>query len=263
MKTHTLTALTTFTLAGCLLLGGCGGSEEAPDEAQTDTPAEQPTELTVPGAGSETPAPGTETPTAPVDDVGGAAEDIADDVMNAEGGAGDGDEAVEEAVDQAPTVLEPPIAALLVMSDSFTNGEAIPMEFTCDGADASPPLTWTPGPAGTESYALIMDDPDAPNGTWTHWVAWNIPEPMLLDAIPAEAVLEDGIRQGMNSWPKLGYGGPCPPQDTGAHRYYFQIYALDAELDLPSTTTKDDLLAAMHGHILAAGELMGMYDRGE
>ena len=152
------------------------------------------------------------------------------------------------------------MAKLQVTSPSFAHEGAIPLEFTCDGADVSPALSWTDGPDGTASYALIMDDPDAPRGTWVHWVAWNIPNPSLVDAIPAQETLDDGTMQGMNSWPRLGYGGPCPP--SGSHRYYFKVYALDAKLDLPPATNKEALLKAMEGHILAQGELMGTYQRG-
>jgi Raf kinase inhibitor-like YbhB/YbcL family protein len=152
------------------------------------------------------------------------------------------------------------MATLEVTSPSFAHEAAIPMEFTCDGADVSPAMSWTAGPEGTQSYALIMDDPDAPRAEpWVHWVMWNIPQPGLVDAIPAQETLEDGTRQGMNTWPKCGYGGPCPP--SGTHRYYFKIYALDTTLDLPSSTDKKTLLKAMDGHILAEGVLMGTYKR--
>jgi len=152
------------------------------------------------------------------------------------------------------------MTALTVTSTAFEHEAPIPREYTCDGADASPPLQWSPGPPGTAAYALIMDDPDAPRGTWVHWVAWNIPQPALVDVIPGNVQkLDDGTAQGTNSWPKLGYGGPCPP--SGTHRYFFKIYALDTTLDLSWKTTKDQLLAAMQGHILAQGELMGTYQR--
>ena len=162
--------------------------------------------------------------------------------------------------DETPQQKEGEVMAQLqVTSPSFVHEGAIPLEFTCDGADVSPALSWTAGPEGTASYALIMDDPDAPRGTWVHWVVWNIPQPSLVDAIPAQEALDDGTMQGMNSWPKRGYGGPCPP--SGTHRYYFKVYALDATLDLPASTNKDALLKAMKGHILAQGELMGTYKR--
>jgi len=139
--------------------------------------------------------------------------------------------------------------ALQVTSTAFEHESDIPAQFTCEGDDVAPPLAWTAGPDGTRSYALIMDDPDAPGGTWVHWVAWNIKRTSL----PAAAA------EGMNSWKRTGYGGPCPP--SGTHRYYFKVYALDAELSLDATTTKGELLRAMEGHILAQGQLMGRYRR--
>ncbi len=148
---------------------------------------------------------------------------------------------------------------LEVTSTEFVHLGSIPAKYTCEGEDESPPLQWSEGPEGTASYALIMDDPDAPRGTWVHWVAWNIPRPGLIDAISAQEKLDDGTMQGMNSWPKLGYGGPCPP--SGTHRYFFKIYALDTTLNLPATTDKQALLAAMEGHILGQGELIGVYAR--
>lgn len=152
------------------------------------------------------------------------------------------------------------MAELTVKSSAFEHEGPIPREYTCDGADVSPPLSWDDGPAGTQCYALIMDDPDAPGPQpWVHWVAWNIPGPALVDVIPKQATMDDGMMQGMNSWPKVGYGGPCPP--SGTHRYYFKVYALDTDLDLGSATTKEMLLAAMANHILAQGELMGTYQR--
>jgi Raf kinase inhibitor-like YbhB/YbcL family protein len=151
------------------------------------------------------------------------------------------------------------MASLDVTSIAFTHEGEIPREFTCDGADVSPPLEWAEGPEGTASYALIMDDPDAPGRTWVHWVAWNIPEPRLTDGIPPRDLLDDGLAQGTNSWTRIGYGGPCPP--SGTHRYFFKVYALDSTLSLPATTRKEDLLQAMDGHILAQGELMGRYER--
>ncbi len=140
--------------------------------------------------------------------------------------------------------------------------EDIPVEYTGDGRNISPPLDWTRGPEGTRSYALIMDDPDAPEGTWVHWIAWNITERALpeneADRSGAESPLGQ-IRHGTNSWDRIGYGGPCPP--SGTHRYYFKIYALDRQLDIGPEATKPALVAAMQGHILDHGELMGTYAR--
>jgi len=144
---------------------------------------------------------------------------------------------------------------------AFNAGEPIPRKYTCDGENISPPLQWTGSPADTKSFALIADDPDAPVGTWVHWVLYNIPASSthLPKALPNSATLPDGSVQGTNSWPKLGYGGPCPP--SGTHRYYFKLYALDARTSLPSSATKEQLLSAMQGHVLAQTELMGTYRR--
>ncbi len=140
--------------------------------------------------------------------------------------------------------------------------EDIPIEYTGNGNDISPPLEWTPGPEGTVCYALIVDDPDGPRGSWAHWVVWNIRETRLHQDIPGKPVVETAtgrMGQGRNSFERLGYNGPCPP--SGTHRYFFKVYALDAELDLGPDATKKDLLAAMEGHILDEGELMVTYCR--
>lgn len=152
--------------------------------------------------------------------------------------------------------------SLKVKSPAFAHEGAIPAKYTCDGQDISPPLEWTAGPVGTASYALIMDDPDAPKGTWVHWVAWDISETKLPENLPESALAESPlgqIRYGTNSSDQIGYGGPCPP--SGTHRYFFRVYALDRELDLGPDTTKRALVASMEGHILARGELMGTYTR--
>ena len=138
----------------------------------------------------------------------------------------------------------------------------IPPEYTCDGPNISPPLNWTGLPGGTKSLALIMDDPDAPGKTWMHWVAFNLPATTraLSENVPPQETIPSGGKHGTNDFHKPGYGGPCPP--SGTHRYYFHLYALDtAELSLDSTTTKDQLLKALQGHILAEGQLMGRYKR--
>jgi len=151
--------------------------------------------------------------------------------------------------------------AITVTSSAFEQGGMIPAEYTCDGENISPPLKWDDVPAGTKSIALISDDPDAPAGTWVHWIMWNIPPDLsqLSENIPHDKVLPDGSTQGITDFQRPGYGGPCPP--SGTHRYYFKIYALDTKLDLQSSATKADLLKAIHGHILAQGELMGKYKR--
>jgi Raf kinase inhibitor-like YbhB/YbcL family protein len=146
-------------------------------------------------------------------------------------------------------------------SAAFAPGEPIPARYTCDGDDVSPPLQWSDPPDGTQSFALIFDDPDAPGGTWVHWVLFNLPGGTrdLPEAVPPDADLSGGGRHGNNSWKRLGYGGPCPP--GGTHRYFFKLFALDTVLDLDAGASKDDLLQAMQGHVLAQTELMGTYTR--
>jgi hypothetical protein len=150
---------------------------------------------------------------------------------------------------------------LSLYSTAFANGQPIPSAYSCKGRDASPPLAWGEPPQGTQSLALIVDDPDAPAGTWVHWVVFNIPALTrgLPEAVSAEPQLFDGSRQGNNSSRRLGYQGPCPP--SGTHRYFFKIYALDSMLSLSSGADKSKLLQAMQGHILAQGELMGTFSK--
>lgn len=150
---------------------------------------------------------------------------------------------------------------ITITSSAFKEGGMIPAKYTCDGQNISPPLQWAGAPKGTKSFALISDDPDAPIGIWVHWIMWNIPAEanQLPEGIPQVKKLQDGSMQGLNSYPRCGYSGPCPP--SGTHRYYFKIYALDAMLDLPANSTKEDLLKAMKVHILAEGSLMGKYER--
>ena len=150
---------------------------------------------------------------------------------------------------------------LQLTSSAFSQGDPIPTKYTCDGDDVSPPLAWGDPPEGTASFALINDDPDAPVGTWVHWVLYNLPADArsLPEAVPADSELPDGSRHGQNSWRRPGYGGPCPP--GGTHRYFFKLYALDTALDLPSDANKEEVLKAMEGHILGQTELMGVYTR--
>jgi Raf kinase inhibitor-like YbhB/YbcL family protein len=150
---------------------------------------------------------------------------------------------------------------ITVSSSAFPEGGTIPAKYTCDGNDVSPPLKWTGVPEATKSLALISDDPDAPMGTWVHWVMWNIPPSVqeLAENVPPKPELPDGSRQGISDFGRPGYGGPCPP--SGVHRYYFRVYALDTMLDLPGSTRKADLLRAIKGHILAEGQLMGKYSK--
>ncbi len=150
---------------------------------------------------------------------------------------------------------------LKVTSTAFQEGGRIPVQYTCDGADISPPLNWSSGPGGTKSYALIADDPDAPLGTWVHWVMYNIPVTAgsLPENVKKTESLSSGAVQGINDFKRYGYGGPCPP--GGMHRYYFKVYALDAVVKAGPGLTKKKLLGEMEGHILGQGELMGTYSR--
>ncbi|MEE9555498.1 MAG: YbhB/YbcL family Raf kinase inhibitor-like protein [candidate division Zixibacteria bacterium] len=152
------------------------------------------------------------------------------------------------------------MATLEIISDAFKQGETIPRQYTCDGDDISPNLTWDRPPDGTKELVLIFDDPDAPGGTWDHWIVYNLP--------PDEAGLHENIAkevpgggiQGKNSWHQSKYGGPCPPHGP-AHRYIFKLYAVDKKLELPPGATKAEIESAIEGHILAQGELMGKYGR--
>ena len=147
-------------------------------------------------------------------------------------------------------------------STTFEEGKYIPRKHTGEGLDVSPPLQWTHPPAGTNSFALICDDPDAPVGTWVHWVIYNIPAHAtgLPEGVPTEKELKDNTRQGINDFKKIGYGGPMPPRGSD-HRYFFKLYALDISLVLSPGAKKSDLLKAMENHILGQAELMGRYKR--
>lgn len=147
-------------------------------------------------------------------------------------------------------------------SPAFAENQPIPLQHTCDGADISPVLQWRDAPDATESFALICDDPDAPAGTWVHWVLYGLPaETQGLPAhVATDDTLPDGARQGVNDFGRVGYGGPCPPPGK-PHRYYFKLYALDTVLTLKPRATKADLLQAMQGHILAEAHIMGTYQR--
>lgn len=166
----------------------------------------------------------------------------------------------------AATPIPPtPIPApFLLTSAAFEEGGAIPVQYTCDGENVSLPLAWTDPPEGTQSLALIVDDPDAQSVagfTWIHWVLFNIPAGArgLPEGVPLDATLADGTVHGNSSWKRVGYGGPCPP--NGEHRYYHKLYALDAMLDLDAGATAADLEAAMEGHVLGQVELIGRYAR--
>jgi Raf kinase inhibitor-like YbhB/YbcL family protein len=147
-----------------------------------------------------------------------------------------------------------------VTSTAFNDGELIPKKYTCDGENVSPPLAWSGVPANAKSLALIVDDPDAPGKTWVHWVVYDLPTSVTsLSENAANAEQLGGGKQGTNDFKKIGYGGPCPP--SGAHRYYFKLYALNAETSLNPGATKEQLLQAMAGHIIAQGQLLGRYKR--
>jgi Raf kinase inhibitor-like YbhB/YbcL family protein len=148
-----------------------------------------------------------------------------------------------------------------ISSSVFKEGTIIPAKYTCDNIDVSPPLEWTQVPSGTKTFAIICDDPDAPQRTFVHWVIFNIPGDLteLSENTPKTDHLKNGAAQGKNDFGKAGYGGPCPP--GGTHRYYFKLYAIDSELDPKQINNKKELLKAIEGHILAEAQLMGRYKR--
>jgi Raf kinase inhibitor-like YbhB/YbcL family protein len=152
--------------------------------------------------------------------------------------------------------------AITLTSTAFLEGQSIPKAYTGDGKDASPPLRWTAPPEGTRSFALICEDPDAPGGTWVHWVLFDLPADTreLGESVSPKGELPSGAKQGTSDFGKLGYGGPAPPPGK-PHRYFFKLRALDRLLDLRAGATRVDLLAAMKGHVLAEGQLMGRYGR--
>jgi len=149
-----------------------------------------------------------------------------------------------------------------IASAAFSKGGTIPKKFTCDGPDVSPPLRWTGAPAAAQSFALITDDPDAPAGTWVHWVLYNLPANTkeLPEGVEKQEQLANGPIQGRNDFRRIGYGGPCPPPGM-PHRYYFKLYALDTKLPLKAGATKAELERAMKSHIVGEAELMGRYSR--
>lgn len=155
--------------------------------------------------------------------------------------------------------------AFTLRSPSFPPNGSIPSKYTCEGADVSPPLAWSEAPAATKSFALIVDDPDAPDPkaprmTWVHWVLYNLPAgASALPEAVAAADLPPGTRQGLNDWKRAGYGGPCPP--IGRHRYFHKLYALDSALPDLGAATKAQIEQAMNGHVLATAELIGTYEK--
>jgi Raf kinase inhibitor-like YbhB/YbcL family protein len=155
---------------------------------------------------------------------------------------------------------------LSVTSTAFEQGGSIPSRYTCEGDDTSPPLSWSGAPPATKSFALIVDDPDAPDPekpqrVYVHWVVYNLPATTtILPENASKKGLPGNVAQGKNDWNKREYGGPCPP--IGRHRYFHKVYALDKELAFVTPPTKNDLLKEMEGHVLASGELMGTYQKG-
>lgn len=155
--------------------------------------------------------------------------------------------------------------SLLLKSPVFDEGGVIPLKYTCEGDDVAPPLEWKNVPENTESFVLIVDDPDAPDPeaprmTWVHWVVYNLPPDVR--GLPEGAnthKLPAGAGQGLNDWQKVGYGGPCPP--IGRHRYFFKLYALDAVLENLNSPNKAEVETAMQGHIIAQAELVGTYKK--
>ncbi len=149
-----------------------------------------------------------------------------------------------------------------LFSSAFESNTVMPRRYTCDSRNASPPLEWSGASVRAESFAIIMDDPDAPVGTWVHWVVYNIPGTVteLPEGVAKQETLPDGTRQGLNSFGEIGYSGPCPPRGP-EHRYVFRLYALDAMLDLPASATKEDLLVALEHHVLGRTKLVGRYER--
>ncbi len=163
---------------------------------------------------------------------------------------------------RAQAQQEAPAGKLRLMTSAFQAGGEIPSKFTCEGADVSPALTWNEPPAGTRSFMLIADDPDAPGGTFTHWLVYDLPASLrrLPEGVPTTGEIQGGGRQGTNDFPKTGYAGPCPPPGK-AHRYFFRLYALDEKVGLHSAATRQELEPAMRGHVLAQSEIMGRFRR--
>ena len=166
-----------------------------------------------------------------------------------------GDDELDQVDEEAPLSIQ-------VSSAAFTDGSSIPPRHTCDDEDRSPPLSWSDVPSGTRSIALIVDDQDAPGGTWVHWVLYGITPDATgpREGTPSSEVTSTGALQGKNDFNKLGYRGPCPPRGD-AHRYFIKVYALDTDLELDAGLTKKELLLELSGRILARGQLTGKYQR--
>jgi Raf kinase inhibitor-like YbhB/YbcL family protein len=162
-------------------------------------------------------------------------------------------------------IMQPPPQStkqMQVTSAAFKNNESIPAQYTCEGKNISPPLAWTGAPAGTRSFVLIVDDPDAPHGVWTHWVVFDLPADTteLAEDTPKSQSITGNAKQGTNDFKQVGYGGPCPPAGK-PHRYFFKLYALDTLLDLKPGASKNQVEAALAQHVLAQGQLVGTYQR--
>jgi hypothetical protein len=163
---------------------------------------------------------------------------------------------------QEPKSASGHVVKIRLTSTAFADGQPIPVKYTGDALDISPSLAWTNAPAGTRSFALIADDPDAPAGDWAHWLIYDLPPntTALAEDMPRVPQLRGGAKQGLNDFKKAGYGGPAPPPGK-AHRYYFKLYALNAMTGLAPGAAKTNLLKAMDGHVLGEGKLMGTYQR--
>ena len=161
-----------------------------------------------------------------------------------------------------PLIKEDTLSQFVISTSAFAEGEPVPVKHTCDGQDVSPALKWTAPPESTKSLALICDDPDAPGGTWVHWVVYDLPPDTrsLPEGVPNAGELDNGARQGRNDFPRIGYDGPCPPPGP-THRYFFKLYALDTKLGLKSGATKVDVEKVIKGHILGEARLVGLYKR--
>jgi len=165
------------------------------------------------------------------------------------------------AIVAVPFILSGDKMEIKISSTAFKEGAMIPSKYTCDGENVSPMIAWTNYPKRTETFVLIADDPDAPMGTWVHWVVYNIPHEInkLDEAFLQDKQFDNGIMQGTTDFQTIGYGGPCPP--GGTHKYFFKIYALDVKLDVEPGLQKKKILKAMESHIIAKGKLMGKYKK--
>lgn len=154
------------------------------------------------------------------------------------------------------------VMAFQIKSAAFKPQGAIPAKYTCDSIDISPPLSWDDPPGGTQSFVLIVDDPDAPLGTWVHWVLYDLPHNLseVHEGVSKKDTLETGAKQGKNDFRRIGYGGPCPPPGS-PHRYFFKLYALNAKLNLKPGLTKQEVEKSMQGKVLAQTQLIGKYKR--